>query len=173
MQAAATATAATASASMNASQAANAALLAAQRQVVSSQAIVASLPVPNPRTTFSYTMTCVRLNETAVSDDGLTIYVDSAPLRMALQGADIGFDASGGPQHYDASGSIVDGVEIQGLGVLSLNTTIVSAVVQASLPNSLYPNCIALTLSTPVSTTIVNGVFYLVGGENILYEYIL
>lgn len=173
MQAAATATAATASASMNASQAAKAALLAAQRQVISSQAIVDALPVPNPRTTFSYTMTCVRLNETAVSDDGLTIYVDSAPLRMALQGADIGFDVSGNPQHYDASGSIVNGAEIQGLGVLSPNTTIVSAVVQTSLPNSLYPNCVALTLSNPVSTTIVNGVFYLVGGENILYEYIL
>ena len=111
-------------------------------------------------------MTCVRLNETQVSADGLTIYVDSNVLALAKTGTTMG------SQSYlpvDLSG-----VQLLGTGVSSSNaspTNIVSYSVVPSVPSGLYPSCVAIVVNNPV--TAGDGVFYLVGGEVLLYNFIL
>jgi hypothetical protein len=163
LQQAATAAANTASVTMNASNAAQQDVLSKQNSVSAATAVLAALPLPNEKTTLAYTMTCVRLNETQVSADGKTVYVDSNVLALAKTGTTIG----------SVSYTSVDlsGVQIQGVGVSTTPTKIVSYAVVPSVPVGLYPSCVALTLDTAV--TAADGVFYLVGGEATLYNFIL
>ena len=124
-----------------------------------------ALPVPSMDSTLAYTMNCVRLNETQVSTDGLTIYVDSSVLALAKTGTTIGgieYDP------VDLSGS-----QILGVGVSTTPTKIVSYSKTTSIPSGLYTqsSCVAIVVDNPV--TAGDGVFYLVGGEVALYDYIL
>jgi hypothetical protein len=111
-------------------------------------------------------MRCVRLNEKQVDTDASgngVIYVDSSVLALAKTGTTIG---SVTYPPIDLSG-----VQIQGVGVSTTPTTIVSYSVVPSLPSGLYPSCVAITVNHPV--TAGDGVFYLVGGEVLLYDFVL
>ena len=163
LQAAATTAANTAAVTMNASQAAARDVINKQNAVSAATTALAALPTPNHLTTLAYTMRCVRLNERQVSEDGLTLYVDSSVLALAKTGTTIG---SVNYPPVDLSG-----VQIQGVGVSTTPTTIVSYSVVPSLPSGLYPSCVAIVLNQPV--TAGDGVFYLVGGEVLLYDFVL
>jgi hypothetical protein len=151
---------------INASNSAAADVLVKQNLVSAATTAVAALPTPSVYTTLAYTMTSVRLNETQVSADGLTLYVDSNVLALAKTGTTIG---SVTYQPVDLSG-----VQILGTGVSSSNpspTNIVSYSVVPSIPSGLYPSCVAIVLNNPVTPG--DGVFYLVGGEVHLYDFIM
>lgn len=114
-------------------------------------------------------MTTVSLNETKILKDASenqVIYIDSNVLVRALEGATIG----------SITYAPVDltGVQILGLGVSSaenIQTLIEDAEVVASLPSGLYPKSVKLTVSRDV--VLGDGIFYLVGGEILLNDYIL
>jgi hypothetical protein len=166
LQQAATTAANNASVTMNASNAAAADVIAKQNLVSVATTAVAALPTPSVYTTLAYTMTAVRLNETQVSADGLTLYVDSNVLALANSGTTIG----------SVTYAPVDlaGVQILGTGVSSNNaspTNIVSYSVVPSVPSGLFPSCVAIVLNNPVTPG--DGVFYLVGGEVYLYDFIM
>ena len=166
LQQEATTAANNASVTMNASNAAAADVLSKQNLVSAATTAVAALPTPSVYTTLAYTMTSVRLNETQVSADGLTLYVDSNVLALAKTGTTIG---SVTYPPVDLSG-----VQILGTGVSSSNpspTNIVSYSVVPSIPSGLYPSCVAIVLNNPITPG--DGVFYLVGGEVYLYDFIM
>jgi hypothetical protein len=166
LQQEATTAANNASVTINASNSAAADVLVKQNLVSAATTAVAALPTPSVYTTLAYTMTSVRLNETQVSADGLTLYVDSNVLALAKTGTTIG---SVTYQPVDLSG-----VQILGTGVSSSNsspTNIVSYSVVPSIPSGLYPSCVAIVLNNPVTPG--DGVFYLVGGEVHLYDFIM
>jgi hypothetical protein len=121
----------------------------------------------------AYTMTAVGLNEVKVSADGLELYIDSSVLALAKTGTTIGSNSYPAVQlgpSTDASGNVTPGVQILGAGVSAL-TRIVSYSVVPSLPGGLYTTAVKLVLDTPV--TAGDGVFYLVGGEVLLYNFIM
>ena len=166
LQQEATTAANTASVTMNASNSAAADVISKQNLVSVATTALAALPTPSVYTTLAYTMTAVRLNETQVSADGLTLYIDSNVLALASTGTTIG------SQTYAPVD--LSGVQILGTGVSSSNpspTNIVSYSVVPSVPVGLYPSCVAIVLNNPVTPG--DGVFYLVGGEVYLYDFIL
>jgi hypothetical protein len=91
--------------------------------------------------------------------------VDSNVLALATTGTTIGgieYDP------VDLSGS-----QILGVGVSTTPTKILSYSKTTSVPSGLYTqsSCVAIVVDNPV--TAGDGVFYLVGGEVKLYDYIL
>jgi hypothetical protein len=169
LQQAATQAANNASVTMNASNAAQADVIAKGNTVAYATNAVSALPAPNPRTVFAYTMTCVRLNETQAGTDSSgnhVIYIDSDVLATASVGKTVGSVT------YPAVN--LNGVQILGTGISSSigsPTNILTYSVVPSLPNALYPSCVAVIVNNPV--TAGDGVFYLVGGEFLLYDFIV
>jgi len=148
---------------MNASNNAQQDVISKQNALSAATTALAAVPTPNPLSSLSYTMNCVRLNENQVSADGLTLFVDSSVLALAKSGTTIG---SVTYASVDLTGDFV-----QGVGVSTNPTKIVSYEVVPSTPVGLYPTCVAITLDTPV--TAGDGVFYLVGGEESLFNFIM
>ena len=173
LQSAATAAANAASAAMNASEAASVDVLNKQNGVTAATSALATLPTPSTIVTLAYTMTAVGLNETKVSADGLTIYVNSSVLALAKTGTTIGANTYPAVQLgpvTDASGNVTPGAQIQGAGVSQV-TRIVSYSVVPSVPGGLYTTAVKIVVDRPV--TAGDGVFYLVGGEVLLYNFIM
>jgi hypothetical protein len=137
------------------------------KQVVKAAAdsALAAIPWPQLTSTQSYTMTTVSLNQTKLSTDasGQHIYIDSNVLMRALTGATIGT--------INYTPVDLSGVQILGLGVSTTPTKITKAQVVPSLPTGLYPTSIKLTVDNAV--VLGDGVFYLVGGEILLNNYIM
>jgi hypothetical protein len=173
LQAAATSAANAAAAAMNASEAASVDVLNKQNSVTAASASLARLPTPSTVVTMAYTMTAVGLNEMTVSANGLELYIDSSVLALAKTGTTIGTNSYPAVQlgpSTDASGNATLGVQILGAGVSEL-TRIASYSVVPSLPGGLYTTAVKLVLDTPI--TAGDGVFYLVGGEVLLYNFIM
>jgi hypothetical protein len=156
---------------MNASNASSQDVITKQNLVSAATIALAALPTPSNLTTLSYTMTCVGLNETKVGTDASgrsVIYINSNALALAKTGTSVGSVIY---PPVDASGNVIVGSQIQGVGVSANPTKIVSWAVVPSVPSGLYPSCVALTVDNTVNPG--DGVFYLVGGEVSLYNFIM
>lgn len=166
LRAAATAAATVAAASKLASnEAAVNVVTKAALKTVADAALAAIPPTPLP---LAYAMTTVTLNEKKVSSTdasgnaGNFIYIDSTVLQNAKTGLTIGSVT------YDPVD--LSGVQILGVG-LSTATTILSYKITPSMPSGLYSNAIELSVSSPVD--VGNGIFYLVGGEVLLKDFMM
>ena len=166
LRAAATAAAAVAAASKNAYDAAASDVIRKAAVKAAADSALAALPWPQLASTLSYNMTSVSLNETKVSTDGsgnTLIYIDSSVMQRAITGATVGSVT------YDPVD--LSGVQILGLGVTTTPTKILSYRITPSLPSGLYARSVELTVDHPV--TVGDGVFYLVGGEVLLRDFIM
>lgn len=128
-------------------------------------AALAALSWPQLASTQSYMMTTVSLNETKIVKDGSGqhIYIDSNVLVRAITGTTIG------TIHYDSID--LSGVQILGLGVSITPTKIIDAEVVPSSPSGLYTTAVKLTVDHDV--VVGDGIFYLVGGEILLNDFIM
>jgi len=128
-------------------------------------AALAALSWPQLASTQSYMMTTVSLNETKIVKDGSGqhIYIDSNVLVRALTGTTIG------TIHYNPID--LSGVQILGLGVSNTPTKIIDAEVVPSSPSGLYTTAVKLTVDNDV--VVGDGIFYLVGGEILLNDFIM
>jgi hypothetical protein len=156
-----------AAASKNAADAIAADVISKQVLKAASVSALAAISWPHLPSTQSYVMTTVSLNETKVTKDASgnsVIYVDSNVLVRALSGATIGSIA------YTAID--LSGVQIIGLGVTTALTKITNAEVVPSLPSGFYPTSVKITLDK-TNVSVGDGVFYLVGGEILLNDYIM
>jgi hypothetical protein len=115
-------------------------------------------------------MTTVSLNETKIAKDASEnqiIYIDSNVLVRAIRGTTIGSIV------YEPAD--LSGVQILGLGVSNsppnTQTKILKAEVVPSLPSGLYTTAVKLTVDNDV--VLGDGVFYLVGGEVLLNDFIM
>jgi hypothetical protein len=97
-----------------------------------------------------YELDCVGLNETQVDASGTTIYVNDAALVAAATAT--------------VNAVSWTNLAVQGAGV-SATTKIVSVTPSVSVPGGLYPatTCVAIKLDRQV--TLVDGLFYIVGGK--------
>lgn len=167
LQTAATAATAAASAAANAAQVTAADLLNKQNTLTAVESV--RMDIPDLRTPLYYELKCVELNENKVVSDpsGSIIYVNDPVLVSAANG----FTAPGFDAVSAITWSALNGV-VQGAGVESA-TRILSIAPAASTPGGLYPasSCVAIKLNKMV--TAVDGIFYLVGGESTLYNFIL
>jgi len=119
--------------------------------------------------TLSFTMTTVSMNESKVTTSdasgnaGNYIYIDSVVLQRAKTGLTVG----------SVSYPAVDlsGVQILGLGVTTTPTKIVSYRVVPSRPGGLYVSAVELKVDNAVS--VGDGIFYLVGGEVLLGDFMM
>jgi hypothetical protein len=169
LRAAAQQAAAVASSSKNTYDDAQANVLAKAAVKAAADAARAAIPWPQLTSTLSYNMTTVSMNETKVSSTdasgtpGNYIYIDSSVLQRAKTGATVG----------SVTYPTVDlsGVQILGLGVITTPTKILSYKIVPSRPGGLYVNAVELTVNNPVQ--VADGVFYLVGGEVLLNDFIM
>jgi hypothetical protein len=148
LQAAAASAATAAAAAASAAQVTAADLLTKRNRLAAVTAETVSVPNLSPVAGY-YELDCVGLNETQVDASGTTIYVND-PFLVAA--------AAASPAVSWAT------LEIQGAGV-SNKTNIVSVTAAASVPGGLYPatSCVAIRLDEQV--TLVDGVFYIIGGK--------
>ena len=169
LRAAAAAAAATAAASKLASDAAVANVLAKVTAKSAADAALDAIPWPMLESTLSYTMTTVSMNESKVTTSdasgnaGNYIYIDSVVLQRAKTGLTVGSVT------YPAVD--LSGVQILGLGVTTTPTRILSYKVVPSRPGGLYVSSVELKVDNAVN--VGNGVFYLVGGEVLLNDFIM
>ena len=140
---------------------------------------LAAIPWPQLESTLSYMVTTVSLNETKVAPklEGAStqdIYVDSSVLYRALGGATVG-----GVIYEPIS---LSNAKLIGLGIkeqaaiMAGGQLIVSAERTVSIPAGLYPNCVKITVKSLAGVAPVevgDGVFYIVGGEVLLKDYIM
>jgi len=148
LQAAAAAAATAAAAAANTAQVTAADLLAKRAALTAVTANMVSVPNLAPSAGY-YDLHCVGLNETKIDASGTTIYVNDAALVAAA--------AASPPVTWST-------LAVQGAGVSS-TTKIVSVTAHVSVPGGLYPatTCVAIRLDKQV--TLVDGVFYIVGGK--------
>jgi hypothetical protein len=127
-----------------------------QASLAALQANLVSIPNLAPAAGY-YELDCVGLNETQVDASGTTIYVND-PFLVAA--------ASGG------SAVTWSALRVQGAGV-SGTTMIVSVTPSVSVPGGLYPatTCVAIKLNNQV--TLVDGLFYIVGGKIALQSFLI
>ena len=169
LRAAAAAAAALASASKNASDAAATDVTTKIAAKAAADAAKAAVPWPMMESTLSFTMTTVSMNETKVSTSdasgnaGNYIYIDSVVLQRAKTGITIGSVT------YPAVD--LSGVQILGLGVATTPTKILSYKVVPSRPGGLYVSAVELKVDNAVS--VGDGIFYLVGGEVLLGDFMM
>jgi trimeric autotransporter adhesin len=167
LQTAAAAAATAAAAAANAGQAAATNLLNKQNALTALQSVTMS--VPDLTMGLYYELKCVELNESQIVSDpsGCIIYVNDPILVSAATG----FTAPGFSPVSRITWTSENG-QVQGVGVGSA-TRILSMTEAASVPGGLYSasTCVAIKLDKLV--TAVDGIFYLVGGENTLYNFIL
>jgi hypothetical protein len=156
LQAAAASAATAAAAAAAAAQVTAADLLTKRNRLAAVTAETVSVPNLSPVAGY-YELDCVGLNETQVDASGTTIYVND-PFLVAA--------AAASPAVSWAT------LEIQGAGVLE-TTKIVSVTPAASVPGGLYPatSCVAIRLDEQV--TLVDGVFYIIGGKLALQAYLV
>ena len=135
---------------------------------------LAAIPWPQLESTLSYMMSTVSLNETKLTErDEETgqqfLYIDSTILARALTGA------TAGAITYPAVD--LSGAKIIGLGVHHrFGMDITSASVVPSVPSGLYPSCVKITVTSNaggIRLELGDGVFYLVGGEVLLKDFIM
>jgi len=169
LRAAATAAAALASASKNASDLVATDVTTKIAAKAAADAVKAAIPFPLMGSTLSFTMTTVSMNESKVTTSdasgnaGNYIYIDSVVLQRAKTGLTVG----------SVSYPAVDlsGVQILGLGVTTTPTKIVSYRVVPSRPGGLYVSAVELKVDNAVS--VGDGIFYLVGGEVLLGDFMM
>ena len=169
LRAAAEAAAATAAASKLAADAAVANVVTKTAAKTAAETAKAAIPWPLMESTLSFNMTTVSMNETKVSTSdasgnaGNYIYIDSVVLQRAKTGLTVG----------SVSYPAVDlsGVQILGLGVATTPTKILSYKVVPSRPNGLYVSAVELKVDNAVS--VGDGIFYLVGGEVLLSDFMM
>jgi hypothetical protein len=124
-------------------------------------------------------VTTVSLNETKVApklegDVTQDIYVDSSVLSRALVGATVG-GVTYEPISLGSAKLIGLGIKEQA-AIMAGGQLIVSAEPAVSIPAGLYPNCVKITLKSIAGVAPVevgDGVFYIVGGEVLLKDYIM
>lgn len=169
LRAAAQQAAAVAAASKNAYDSAQADVIAKAAVKAAADAARAAIPWPQLASTLSYNMTTVSMNETKVSltdasgTPGNYIYIDSSVLQRAKTGVTVGSETY---PPVDLAG-----VQILGLGVTTTPTTIIDYRIVPSRPGGLYVNAVELKVDNPVQ--VADGVFYLVGGEVLLNDFIM
>jgi hypothetical protein len=157
LQAAAASAAAAAAAAANTAQATAADLLAKRTTLAAVTANKVSVPVMSPVAGY-YELDCVGLNETQIDASGTTIYVNDPVLVAA---------AAATPAVAWTT------LSVQGAGAPSgIAPKIVSVTARASVPGGLYPatSCVAIKLDKQV--TLVDGVFYIVGGKIALQAFL-
>lgn len=159
-----------AAASKNAADAIAGDVIAKAAIKAAADAALAALSWPLMPSTQSYMMTTVSLNETKIAKDASEnqiIYIDSNVLVRAIRGTTIGSIV------YEPAD--LSGVQILGLGVSNsppnTQTKILKAEVVPSLPSGLYTTAVKLTVDNDV--VLGDGVFYLVGGEVLLNDFIM
>jgi hypothetical protein len=174
LRAAATAAAATAAASKLAADAAVANILVKTQELSAAELALSIIPFPQLESTLAYNMTTVSMNETKVAtsdasgNPGNFIYIDSVVLQRARTG--VTFQNNGNPITYPPVD--LSGVRILGLGVTGVTpTVIVDYKIVPSRPGGLYVSAIELEVNNPV--TVGNGIFYLVGGEVLLNDFLM
>jgi hypothetical protein len=174
LRAAATAAAATAAASKLAADAAVADSLVKTQAVTAAELALAAIPFPQLESTLSYNMTAVSMNELKVATSdasgnaGNFIYIDSVVLQRANTG--VSFVINGNTITYPPVD--LSGVEILGLGVTAPTPTrILDYKIVPSRPGGLYVSAVELKVNNPVS--VGNGIFYLVGGEVLLNDFLM